>query len=194
MRSRFKYLDSYIKNLFSGYKAKTKEIKGIEISYQYVGNPVLFDPITMLNDLKYKLKNGESTHGKLYVRLSALVEIDSISCEKLNPTVKAKFKKAGGNFEVIRCVKTLESVHHSRYEFLLNKSVFCSFQRRYDYGKDYSSILENISSFIVSTDNRFNFWKNDQNEALYLEHFGHTHLWVINSFSDLENAWSKIED
>lgn len=184
---------SFFNNVLAGQKTKTRIIDGFEVSYRYSGKAVLFDPITMLRDLKYKLESNQISTGELCVSLGEIVDPNLIFKEQLVPTVVAKLNFENESLEVQRCVKTFDTVPCSRYDFLLNQQPLCTFQRMYDYGKSFALSRERISPFIHDKSNfEDNFWKNGQNEGLFLEHFGHTQLWVLHSISDLEQVWRKL--
>lgn len=186
-------LFSFLNNVLSGQKSKARLIDGFEVSYRYSGKAVLFDPITMLRDLKYKLESDQVFTGKLSFGLDEIDEPTLIVKEQLIPSVIAKFKVNGELIEVKRCVRTFETVNCSRYEFFLNQSPLCTFQRLYDYGKGFTSAKEKLSPYVNKEDYlTTNFWKNDKDEGLFLEHFGHTQIWQIHSISELSGVWEKI--
>ncbi|HSF53908.1 MAG TPA: hypothetical protein VLA71_09165 [Algoriphagus sp.] len=185
---------SFFNKVLAGQKSKARKIDGFDVSYRYSGKAVLFDPITMLRDLRYKLESDQISTGELCVGLGEIDEPNLILKERLAPTVVAKFKIEDESLEVERCVKTFETVPCSRYDFFLNQKPLCTFQRIYDYGKTFALSQERISPYVSHKNNlETNFWKNNQNEGLFLEHFGHTQLWVLHSVSDLENIWRKLE-
>lgn len=186
---------SFFNDVLAGQKSRTRNIDGFEISYRYSGKAVLFDPVTMLRDLMYKLESEQTVSGELCVGLGEIDAPHLILEESLIPTVIAKLKIDEESLEVERCVKTFETVPCSRYAFFLNQKPLCTFLRMYDYGKSFAASRERISPFVQNKNNlETNYWKNNQNEGLFLEHFGHTQLWVLHSVSDLENIWSKLRN
>lgn len=186
-------LFSFFNKVLSGQKSKARIIDGFEVSYLYSGKAVLFDPITMLRDLKYKLDSDQVQSGELCVGLGEIEDPYLILEEQLPATVTAKLRIGDDILEIERCVKTFETVPCSRYTFYLNQVPLCTFQRMYDYGKNFAASLERIAPYIHHQSQiETNFWKNNQNQGLFLEHFGHTQLWVLHSVSDLERIWEKL--
>lgn len=184
---------SFLNNVLSGQKSTSRIIDGFEVSYSYFGKPVLFDPITMLQDLKYKIESKQTIPGELCGNLGEIVDSSLILKDQLNPSVVARLKIDGKDLRVVRFVKTFETVPCSRYDFFLNQIPLCSFQRMYDYGKNFASSREKLIPFVghQKLENE-TYWKNDRNEALFLEHFGHTQLWMIHSVSDIQNVWREL--
>ena len=177
-------LFSFFNKVISGQRSKTRNIDGFEVSYLYSGKAVLFDPITMLRDLKYKLDSDQIQSGELCVGLGEIEDSYLILKEQLPPTVIARVGIGEEILEIERCVKTFETVPCSRYTFYLNKNPLCTFQRMYDYGKNFAASQERIAPYIHHPSKiETNFWKNNQNEGLFLEHFGHTHLWALYSMA-----------
>lgn len=186
-------LFSFFNNVLSGQKSKTRIIDGFEVSYRYRGKAVLFDPITMLRDFKYKLEGGQAKFGELCGGLGEIEDQDLILKEQLPPTVTAKFRIGDEILEVERCVKTFGTVPCSRYTFFLDQNLLCTFQRMYDYGKNFASCRDRLTPYIHNpSDLETNFWKNNQNEGLFLEHFGHTQLWALYSVSEVDRIWNKL--
>ncbi|OOG68930.1 hypothetical protein [Algoriphagus sp. A40] len=184
---------SFFNSVLSGQKSKSRIIEGFEVSYRYSGKGVLFDPITMLRDLKYKLESNQVTTGELCVSLGEIVDQQLNFNDQLVPTVEAKFKIENEYLKVQRYVMTFESIPCSWYDFFLDQIPLCTFQRRYDYGKDFEMIKEKFASFTSNQPSPMsNYWENRQNEGLFLEHFGHTQIWVLHSVSGLKQVWNKL--
>lgn len=184
---------SFFNQVLSGQKSKSRFIDGFEVSYRYTGKGVLFDPITMLRDLKYKLESDLITTGELWVNLGEIGDAQLILNEQLAPTVEAKLKIDKESLKVLRYVMTFESIPCSRYDFFLDQIPLCTFQRRYDYGKDFEMIKDKFAAFTSNqTSAMANYWENSQNEGLFLEHFGHTQIWVLHSVTGLKQVWSRL--
>lgn len=184
---------SFFNQVLSGQRSKARIIDGFEVSYRFSGKPILFDPINMLRELRYRVEKEESVAGELCVEIGQIEESGLILNEKLTPTIVAKLKIGNDFLKVERFVKTFETVPCSRYDFSINQLPLCTFQRMYDYGKNFAQAKEKLAPFNHPGEmNQTNYWKNNQNEGLFLEHFGHTQLWMIYSITDLQKVWKEL--
>ncbi|MDI1323204.1 MAG: hypothetical protein PSV36_10675 [Algoriphagus sp.] len=175
---------------------KIRLIEGTEVHYKFSGKPILFDPLEMLRDLNFRIL--ESKNSALILSKS-IVEIEDdqlISREKLNSTVSAGYEFKGKKVKIIRCVRTIGSMPCSRHEFFLNGNLISVFQRQYDYGKGFACTLERMESFgsLPQTKNSNSYYWLDgtSRQAIFLEKFGHTQIWVINDADGLDEIWKNL--
>lgn len=189
-------LINYLRNFFTGYEEKTRSIEGIDVHYKFFGKPILFDPIDMLRDLNFRILDP----GNFALNLSQSIEnIDDdqlISKEQLNATVIANYEFKGKKVKAIRSVKTIGNMPCSRYEFFLDGNLISVFQRQYDYGKGFAGTLERMESYgskpHTQNSNSYYWVDGTSRQAIFVEKFGHTQIWVINNADGLDEIWNNL--
>ena len=184
---------NYLSKIVTGYQSKMRTIGGVHVHYKFSGKAILFDPIEMLRDLKFKILDLE----RFPLSLSQSIEnIDNELLkgnEKQNATVIASFKLVEKKVKVIRTVKTIDNMPFSRYDFFIDQNLISVFQRQYDYGKGLKSIVQKMEPYgsKPQTQKTTSFYWSDVNskQAVFLEKFGHTQIWLIYDSHGLKGVW-----
>jgi hypothetical protein len=187
---------NYLSKIVTGYQSKIRTIGGVQVHYKFSGKAILFDPIEMLRDLKFKILDLE----RFPLILSQSIEnIDNELLkgdEQQNATVIASFKLEEKKVKVIRSVKTIENMPFSRYDFFLDENLISVFQRQYDYGKGLESSIQKMEPYgsKPQTQNNTSFYWSDVNskQAVFLEKFGHTQIWLIYDSHGLKEVWENL--
>lgn len=172
----------------TGYKSKTKIVKGHKVTYRYVGKPVLFDAFTMLIDFNshHKVAHAIPTHPRL------LTEIENMPLWEINnqsPAVVFTAILDIGRFHVNRYVMHLEHKPCSKYEFYLDDQKMANFARVYDYGATIKKFLSHQKSNIPEIETLQNqpFTVDLGNDQKFLaENFGHSQFWKIYQWEKLK--------
>ena len=187
---------NYFSKIVTGFQSKNRTIEGILIRYKFSGKPILFDPIEMLRDLKLKISEFESGGLNLSRLLENIEDEQLVSTEEKNATVIASFKFDERNVKIVRSVKTTFNIPNNRYEFFLDGKLISVFQRQYDFGSEFVSILERMEFYATKpqTQNGTSYYWFDgsSGQGIYLEKIGHTQTWQIHDSKGLEEIWRKL--
>jgi hypothetical protein len=187
---------NYFRKIFTGYQSKIRTIRGVEIHYKFSVKAILFDPVEMLSDLKFKISGSEISALKLFPSIENFEERLLNSSKQQNETVIASFKLESRKIKVIRSIKTIDNMPCSRYDFFLDGNLISVFQRQYDYGKGIAISLQKMESYGSKPQTQNNpsyYWTNtDTNQSVFFEKFGHTHLWLIYDSIGLEEVWKNL--
>ncbi len=189
-------LINYLSNFFTGYKEKTRSIEGIKVHYKFSGKPILFDPIEMLKDLNFKILESKKSSLNLSHSIEEIKDDQLIDKEELAATVIATYESNGKKVKAIRSVKTIVNMPCSRYEFFLDGNLFSVFQRKYDYGKGFVNTLEKMEGYGSKPQTQIGnsyYWEDKSSkQAIFLEKFGHTQIWVIYNTDDLNEIHNNL--
>ncbi|MFC3414160.1 hypothetical protein [Algoriphagus hitonicola] len=173
----------------TGYKSKSKLVKGQKVTYRYVGKPVLFDAFTMLMDF-----NSHYEVAKIITpNLSFQTEIGNLPFWDLkdqNPAVVFSALLNNERFQVNRYVHHLDHKPCSKYEFYLGDQKLANFARVYDYGATIKKFLIKQKNHIPDYETLQNqpFTVDLENDRKFLaENFGHSQFWKI-------DQWNKLSE
>ncbi|WP_297338009.1 hypothetical protein [Algoriphagus sp.] len=178
----------------TGYKSRTKILKGHKVTYRYVGKPVLFDAFTMLMDF--------DSHHKVAQVISPterlLAEIENLPFWDLpsqSPAVTFSTTIHNQAFQVNRYVHHLEHKPCSKYEFYLENQKLANFVRVYDYGASIKLFLEsqvNTSPKFDEIESQPFVVNGGSNEKFLAENFGHSQFWKIQDWGRLKQLITSL--
>lgn len=187
---------NYFSKIITGYQSKIRTIGGIQVHYKFSGKAILFDPVEMLRDLKFKISGSEIPALKLFSSIENFQERLLNSTKQQNETVIASFELGKRKIKVMRSVKTIDNMPCSRYDFFLDENLISVFQRQYDYGKGFAISLQKMESYGSEPPTQNNtscYWtNNDTKQSVFFEKFGHTYLWLIYDSIGLEEVWKNL--
>lgn len=178
----------------TGYKSKSRILKGHKVMYRYVHKPVLFDAFTMLLDF-----NSHHEIAKVIPTTEHLLnEIENLPFWNLkdqSPAVIFSSVIHNERFQVNRHVHHLEHKPCSKYEFYLGDEKLANFARVYDYGASIKSFLksqENTSPIFEGIDSQPFVIPLESNEKFLAENFGHSQFWRIYQWDKLKQLISVL--
>ncbi|SDD38960.1 hypothetical protein SAMN04488104_102759 [Algoriphagus faecimaris] len=179
---------NFLNKTLTGYRAKTKEVNGQKLSYQYAGKPVLFDPFQMLKDMSFQLDQAKSLKADEPFA-QELKSLELMSREGLLPTVICRSNLGNIKFSAKRYVKNPGNKPCSTYEFFIDENTIARFSRIYDYGASFDSFCRRTEVFEQLTGEegpaslRFEL---GSNELFLAENFGHSQFWHIQDWAQLQ--------
>ncbi|WP_192349013.1 hypothetical protein [Algoriphagus sp. Y33] len=174
---------NYFRKIITGYKRRERIVDGEPATFYYVGQMVMFSPVSMLRDLVLKKQTADFAIRTL--------EIDPLQIQTniwpLSGKVAAKTKvimECGSSvLKVYRYAAKLDDVNVSHYEFYVDNEIAAIFHRKYDYGRTFNTtagkIHQKLNSIILKTDEKHLFTDIASDTQLILEFFGHTQAWII---------------
>ncbi|MDR7127763.1 hypothetical protein J2X69_000091 [Algoriphagus sp. 4150] len=186
---------NYLSKLATGYHTKSLRISGIAVKYKFYGKPVPFDPITMLKELQFKSQDPKCHNVILHEPLKDIADSKLIIGGKLKPVIVADFTINDCQFKVVRAVTTQDKLRYSRYEFYADGKIMAVFQRTYDYGKSFDSLM---LGFVQNPDSPTfegtSIFKGFHNSGQWIlgEVFGHTQLWLVFDPKKVEMVQQQI--
>jgi hypothetical protein len=187
---------NYFSQIITGYQSKKRTIGGIQVHYKFSGKAILFDPIEMLRNLRFKISESENSSLNLSQSIKNIDDVLLKRNELQKATVIASFMFEERKVKVVRYVKTVGNMPISRYDFFLDSNLFSVFQRQYDYGKGFTSVLQKMEPYgskpQTQNDNSY-YWADANSErAVLLEKFGHTQIWLIYDSNCLKDVWKNF--
>lgn len=169
---------SILSKIFIGYKTKKKLVKGIPMVYKYSGKPVFFDPISMIQEASFKIS---SSRLDLKKGLEDLQKDEQFEHGKLEPSVSVSWNQNNKKMKAFRFVKADSDKASSLYEFYANDSLFATFLRIYDFGKDFENFKSSLKNQIPNDSEMVKGIKIQVNAdtIFYAENFGHSQFWKL---------------
>lgn len=150
----------------------------------------------MLRDLNFRILDSGNFALNLSQTIENIYDDQLISKEQLNATVIANYEFKGKKVKAVRSLKTIGNMPCSRYEFFPDENLISVFQRQYDYGKGFASTLESMESYgskpHTQNSNSCYWVDGTSRQAIFLEKFGHTQIWVINNAACLDEIRNNL--
>ena len=185
---------SSISKFISGQKSKRKTINGQNVNYRYFGNPVYFDPFTMIKDLGYQLNQAFSFQIPPEVSLESLVQEEwdtstiqaggSWTSELISGVGKvARVAMAGGTWSL------------SIYHFYLDNQPLAQFIRCYDYGSSFKSFVDQpiFSSLSEKDKKSASIWiGGESGRSILAQEFGQSQFWIIKSLDKIKDFQESL--
>jgi|UPI0005902622 hypothetical protein len=193
-------LVNYFKFIFSGYIRKKKVLNGIKVHFKYHHGAELFDPIAMILDQYFKIHMVSDTF-KVKVDQYNFEHSDfSEKLAGLKPKLDCLINLPLGLLNVQYFVLREEYRTTSFYSILLNEEPLAFWHKKYDYGKERSSIIKNE---IFGTNLKSNpalqheeepvLFVSSADHALYLEKFIHSHVFYVTRLSQYNNICQQLQ-
>lgn len=170
-----------LKNIISGQKIKKLKVGKIELNIAYNKKVSFVDPLLPLKEIRNDLNLLPSIELKGSGECEPIWETKVKTIQNLNPTHFAKFSNSNINYVIKRFVTKEEKKPVSIYAYWANDHLFAIFTRRYDYGKFYVEVVNNLTANheLERDEKGVYLIKCDSNKVL-LRHFGHSHSFIWN--------------
>jgi len=135
---------NYFRKAFTGYQVKKKTVDGVEVRFYFKGTLGSINPVQKVKEcisIAEECLNSET--GNNSNKLSNIWQNRSSVIDGLFPSLIAKFKLDGEDFEVKRYVKKLKEKPESIYVLKKGNKEFAMHIRVYDHG-NYFSDFKNL--------------------------------------------------
>lgn len=156
------------------------------MEYRYSGKPVFFDPIAMIQEASYKIKSSRFVFNE---NIESLRREEQFDHGELEPSVSVSWIQDNNEMKAFRFVKADSYKASSLYEFYSNDSLFATFLRIYDFGKDFENLKSTFKKEIDQSIENITGLKilSSSESILYAENFGHSQFWKLKVGSDLKD-------
>ncbi len=185
-----KYMFNYVRRLLTGYRRAEKLVNGKLMVFSYLGKLVIFNPVGMIEELSFKLKE------KGLARFGEEQEVDGLLKnflslrQGMSPSTKVKINLKNEKLESHRYVRKIGEVSCSYYEFYLDHVLIAVFLRKYDYGRDYKDtvhrFLPAFSARLVNPESKYLVELDNVKSKVFVEVFGHTHIWLVKDMEKID--------
>lgn len=174
------FMINYFRKLISGYTLEKKIFRGQEFRFRFQGKAIFFDPVQMIQEYHNRKANPETYALELSIDRSKLDPFLPEIPQDILPSVICEGKLGNKNFEVSRYTFKRGIQPLSLYRFVLDGQGVGDFYRIYDYGSETQNFILKMASLqgdAISLSQESVIWKNNFEESVFIEKFGHTQIW-----------------
>ncbi|MDR7127889.1 hypothetical protein J2X69_000217 [Algoriphagus sp. 4150] len=185
---------NYFRKMLTGYKRSLRLIDGEAVTFYYVGQMVRFSPVSMLRELVLKKEMNSFVSNRVELDASQVLAKIWPKKGQLTPRTKVKMNCGDSQLKVYRYAAKVDQVNVSHYEFYINKELAGIFNRKYDYGRSFTSTVSQLRPELhplqVKIDEKYLLRDGSSGSQVIIEFFGHTQVWMIFKEAELQQLVS----